>query len=150
MRTRMKKIGKKERCNGLTKAKQIRIPSVSWTARNYQTNELQSDSTIGWSSRFDNSSRELLKYQIATFIWDTLVRIKSFYMNIFPFISYINGSNLFCFLFYLLFSLHLFVRKLCVIISLLFYYTAFLIIFSKFLRLLQFFSIFLILRLLTI
>lgn len=145
MRTRMKKIGKKERCNGLTKAKQIRIPSVSWTARNYQTNELQSDSTIGWSSRFDNSSRELLKYQIATFIWDTLVRIKSFYMNIFPFISYINGSNLFYFLFYLLFSLHLFV-----IISLLFYYTAFLIIFSKFLRLLQFFSIFLILRLLTI
>ena len=57
MRTRMKKMEKKERCNGLTKAKQIRIPSVSWTERNYQTNELQSDSTVGWSSRFDNSSR---------------------------------------------------------------------------------------------
>lgn len=139
MRTRMKKVEKKERCNGLTKAKQIRIPSVSWMARNYQTNELQSDSTIGWSSRFDNSSRELLKYQIATFIWDTLVRIKSFYMNIFPFISYINDSNLFYFLFYLLFSLHLFVRKLCVIISLLFYYIAFLIIFSKFFEIITIF-----------
>lgn len=139
MRTRMKKVEKKERCNGLTKAKQIRIPSVSWMARNYQTNELQSDSTIGWSSRFDNSSRELLKYQIATFIWDTLVRIKSFYMNIFPFISYINDANLFYFLFYLLFSLHLFVRKLCVIISLLFYYIAFLIIFSKFFEIITIF-----------